>query len=122
MTIDKTKINEISHSQDQEIENLRNELESMLRRENLRLEKEKEQAFLRMDQIAMQSFENAAAEWGTYEVMLSSAREEFLCESRKEMERLFDLEKHKENEDGAVSKILHKILQVDPFEKVVSEN
>jgi len=90
--------------------------------EKAKLEQEIEQAFLKMDQIALKSFKNAVAEWDSYEVMASSAREELFRNSRKEMAQLFDLHNRRGNEDESVRKILEKILQVEPFEKVVSEN
>lgn len=120
MTIDDLNGNEMLDSQDRKIDGLRRELESMLENENIKLEEKIEKAFLRMDQIARKSIEDVAAEWSSYEIMLSSAREDLFCKSRKEMARLFDLQNQKGNEDESVRKILEKILQMEPFEKVVS--
>ena len=122
MTIDKLNANERPYCQDEEIDRLRRELEFMLEREKAKLDQEIEEALLRMDQIALKSFEKTVAEWENYEVMLSSAREELFEKSRIEMARLLDLQNQKRNENGSVRQILEKILQVEPFEKVVSEN
>lgn len=95
---------------DEEIEFLRRELESMLEAERTRLEQAQVQALRRIEFLSENSLKSAASEWDDYEILLSSARNEFYKKSREEMFRLLAARIQNELQDESVKLALENML------------